>query len=118
MKIVFSTKNVTRPSFLDTCAYAYDYGFEGFEIYDAVKERNDHYDSILRRDKVADSKRKLRRRRESEYVFAIHIRHNDGRTLQNGQDFLSRPSAKPCEKQTAHACANAFRRVSIGTLCA
>ncbi len=59
MKIVFSTKNVSRASFLDTCIYAYDYGFEGFEIYDAVKERNDHYDSILRRDKMADSKRKL-----------------------------------------------------------
>ncbi len=59
MKIVFSTKNVSRPSFLDTCVYAYDYGFEGFEIYDAIKERNAHYDSILRRDKIADSKRKL-----------------------------------------------------------
>ena len=59
MKISFSTKNVSRATFLDLCSYAYDYGFEGFEIYDAIKERNDHYDSILRRDKVADSKRKL-----------------------------------------------------------
>ena len=59
MKIVFSTKNVSRASFLDTCRYAYDYGFEGFEIYDAVNERKAHYDSILRRDRVADSKRKL-----------------------------------------------------------
>ncbi len=59
MKIVFSTKNVSRASFLDTCRYAFDYGFEGFEIYDAIKERNSHYDSILRRDRMADSKRKL-----------------------------------------------------------
>ena len=59
MKIVFSTKNVTRPSFLDTCRYAYDYGFTGFEIYDAVKERVQHPDSILRRDRSADAKRKL-----------------------------------------------------------
>ncbi len=59
MKIVFSTKNVSRASFLDTCRFAYDYGFEGFEIYDAVKERNGHYDSILRHDRVADAKRKL-----------------------------------------------------------
>ena len=59
MKIVFSTKNVSRASFLDTCRLAYDYGFEGFEIYDAVKERSGHYDSILRRDRVADAKRKL-----------------------------------------------------------
>ncbi len=59
MKIVFSTKNVSRASFLDTCRYAYDYGFEGFEIYDAVNERSAHYDSILRRDRIADAKRKL-----------------------------------------------------------
>ena len=59
MKIVFSTKNVNRSSFLDTCRYAYDYGFKGFEIYDAIKERINHHDSILRRDRIADSKRKL-----------------------------------------------------------
>ncbi len=59
MKIVFSTKNVSRASFLDTCRYAYSYGFEGFEIYDAIKERSQHHDSILRRDRIADSKRKL-----------------------------------------------------------
>ena len=59
MKIVFSTKNVSRASFLDTCRYAYDYGFEGFEIYDAIGERSAHYDSILRRDRIADAKRKL-----------------------------------------------------------
>ena len=59
MKIVFSTKFVTRPSFLDTCRYAYDYGFEGFEIYDAIKERSAHHDSILRRERAADARRKL-----------------------------------------------------------
>ena len=59
MKIVFSTKNVSRASFLDTCRYAFDYGFCGFEIYDAIKERNSHYDSILRRERVSDAKRKL-----------------------------------------------------------
>ena len=62
MKIVFSTKNVNRASFLDTCRYAYDYGFEGFEIYDAVKERNAHHDSILRRERTADARRKMRNR--------------------------------------------------------
>ncbi len=59
MKIVFSTKNVRRASFLDTCRYAFDYGFEGFEIYDAIKERSNHHDSILRRERIADAKRKL-----------------------------------------------------------
>ena len=59
MKIVFSTKNVSRASFLDTCRFAYDYGFEGFEIYDAIKERSAHHDSILRRERAADARRKL-----------------------------------------------------------
>ena len=59
MKIVFSTKNVSRPSFLDTCRFAYDYGFEGFEIYDALSERSAHHDSVLRQDRMADAKRKL-----------------------------------------------------------
>ncbi len=59
MKIVFSTKNVSRATFLDTCRYAFDYGFHGFEIYDAIKERSSHHDSILRRDRMADAKRKL-----------------------------------------------------------
>ncbi len=59
MKIVFSTKNVKRSSFLDICRFAYDYGYDGFEIFDAIKERSQHHDSILRRDHVADSKRKL-----------------------------------------------------------
>ena len=59
MKIVFSTKNVNRASFLDICRYAYDYGFTGFEIYDAIKERNQHHDSILRRERTSDAKRKV-----------------------------------------------------------
>ena len=59
MKIVFSTKNVSRASFFDTCCFAEDYGFEGFEIYDAVNERSSHHDSILRQDRLADAKRKL-----------------------------------------------------------
>ena len=59
MKLTFSTKNVNRPTFLDLCQYAYDYGFSGVEIYDAIKERKQHYDSILRSDRVADAKRKL-----------------------------------------------------------
>ncbi len=70
MKIVFSTKNVSRASFLDLCRYAYDYGYSGFEIYDAVKERKQHYDSILRSERTADSKRKLLNRGLN--VSALH----------------------------------------------
>ena len=59
MKLTFSTKNVNRASFVDTCRYAYDYGYAGFEIYDAIKERKQHFDSILRSERTTDSKRKL-----------------------------------------------------------
>jgi len=59
MKLAFSTENVNRASFLETCRYAYDYGYAGFEIYDAVKERKQHYDSILRNGHMSDAKRKL-----------------------------------------------------------
>ena len=73
MKIVFSTKNVSRASFFDTCCFAEDYGFEGFEIYDAVKERSTHHDSILRQDRIADAKRKLVNRNLS--VSALRMPH-------------------------------------------
>ena len=59
MKLVFSTKNVNRSSFLELCRYAYDYGFSGFEIYDALRERKQHADSILRSDRASDARRKL-----------------------------------------------------------
>ncbi len=59
MKLTFSTKNVNRATFLELCQYAYDYGYAGFEIYDAIKERKQHYDSVLRSDRVAAAKRKL-----------------------------------------------------------
>ena len=73
MKIVFSTKNVARSSFLELCRYAYDYGYCGFEIYDAIEERSSHADSILRRDKTSDAKRKLLNRSLS--VSALRYPH-------------------------------------------
>ena len=74
MNIIFSTKNVSRSSFLDTCRYAFDYGFSGFEIYDAIKERSAHHDSILRRERTADAKRKLVNRGLS--VSALRMPHS------------------------------------------
>ncbi len=59
MKLSFSTDFVKQPSFKSLCAFAYDYGYAGFEISDAIKERSEHFDSIMRPDKTQDSKRKL-----------------------------------------------------------
>ena len=80
MKIVFSTKNVSRATFLDTCRYAFDYGFEGFEIYDAVKERSSHHDSILRRDRIADAKRKLVNRNLTVSALRMPVSIDDADT--------------------------------------
>ncbi len=85
MKIIFSTKNVNRITFLDTCRYAYDYGFSGFEIYDAIKERSAHHDSILRRDRIADAKRKLINRNLSvpalRYPYSIETEEANADTI-------------------------------------
>ena len=59
MNFVFSTKNVSTPSFIDLCNIAKQYGFSGFEIYDALGEKESHTDSILRSSMRAESKRKL-----------------------------------------------------------
>ncbi len=61
MKFGFSTRNVALNSFTDTCNIARDYGYAGFEIFDAKAEKKKHYDSVLR-DGSADAKRKLRNR--------------------------------------------------------
>ena len=62
MKIAFSTQNVPSQSFLETCNIANEYGFSGFEIYDAQTERACHSDSILKNNSSAGAKRKLRNR--------------------------------------------------------
>ena len=62
MKLSFSTRYVKKQSFYDTCVSAYDYGFSGFEIYDALAERRLHPDSILRVENSSEARRKLRNR--------------------------------------------------------
>ncbi len=62
MKLSFSTENVGASSFLDVCRRAADYRFAGFELYDALRERRAHADSILRNDKRVDAKRRLNNR--------------------------------------------------------
>ena len=59
MKIAFSTKHVVKNSFLELCNTASDYGYDGFEIYDAENEKSSHTDSIFNGSAMADSKRKL-----------------------------------------------------------
>ncbi|MBR6426477.1 MAG: AMP-binding protein [Clostridia bacterium] len=60
--MVFSTEQVSLPSFLALCVFASDYGYSGFEISDPFAERTAHRDSVLRSSASQDSKRKLRNR--------------------------------------------------------
>ena len=59
MKYVFSDKNVKATSFIELCSITHDYGFAGFEIYDAFKEKTEHTDSIFSSATRSGSKRKL-----------------------------------------------------------
>ena len=59
MKLSFSTKDVKKPSFQSLCRIASEYGMDGFEIYDAISERKEHKDSVLRTDGLSASKSML-----------------------------------------------------------
>ena len=59
MKLSFSTKDVKKPSFQSLCRIASEYGVDGFEIYDALSERKEHKDSVLRTDGLSASKSML-----------------------------------------------------------
>ena len=59
MKLSFSNKHIPSGSFLELCNTAHDYGFDGFEIFDAELEKSLHNDSIFRENCTADAKRKL-----------------------------------------------------------
>ena len=93
MKLVFSTKNVARASFLDLCRFADDYGFAGFEIYDALRERTQHADSILRRDRAADAGRKLLNRALTlsalRYPHSLETAEADADTLRKYVDMAA-----------------------------
>ena len=75
MKLAFSTRDVAAQSFLELCNTANEYGFAGFEIYDAVSEKSLHKDSVLRNMSSSDAKRKLRNRNISvpalTYPYAL-----------------------------------------------
>ena len=71
MKFSFSDKFVNSSSFLDLCNIAKNYGFDGVEIFDAVKEKEEHADSIFRSSVTADAKRKLINRHISIPVISF-----------------------------------------------
>ena len=65
MKFSFCDKYIKTSSFLDLCNAVQSYGYDGVEIFDAIKEKNEHTDSIFRSSMTVDSKRKLVNRKIS-----------------------------------------------------
>ena len=59
MKLAFSTENIKSESFLELCNKTAEYGFAGFEIFDAAAQKAAHEDSIFRSSMRAGAKRKL-----------------------------------------------------------
>ena len=59
MKLAFSTKNVPAESYIRLCNLTAEYGFDGFEIFNPLAEREAHEDSILHMAMTAGAKRKL-----------------------------------------------------------
>jgi len=86
MKFVFSTKNVVLESFLDLCKLAWDYGFAGFEIYDALEERRIHFDSILNKENLSDARRKLHNR--GLQISALTYPASLNETAANSEELL------------------------------
>ena len=90
MKLGFSTKNINPGSFTETCNMARDYGFAGFEIFDAKSEKKHHRDSVLR-DGSADAKRKLRNRDLTVsavvYPFPVESEEADGSVIKQYVDW-------------------------------
>ena len=89
MKLTFSTELVRAKSFLDLCKIAYDYGYSGFEIFDAVEEKKMHHDSVLRGGSP-DAKRKLHNRALSvsalTYPYPLDSEQADAQSLRNYVD--------------------------------
>ena len=59
MKLCFSDKFIKSCSFLELCNTVQSYEFDGVEIFDAVREKAVHQDSIFHSSVTVDAKRKL-----------------------------------------------------------
>ena len=59
MKLSFSTRHAGADSFVGLCDKTAQYGFQGFEIYDAAREKKEHADSIFHSYLTPGAKRKL-----------------------------------------------------------
>ena len=59
MKLSFSTRHVSADSFVSLCDKTAQYGFQGFEVYDAAREKKSHADSIFHSYLTPGAKRKL-----------------------------------------------------------
>ncbi|MBQ7340016.1 MAG: AMP-binding protein [Clostridia bacterium] len=83
MKFSFCDKYIKTSSFLDLCNVVQSYGYDGVEIFDAIKEKNEHTDSIFRSSMTIDSKRKLVNRKISIPVLDYPEEINKNSNVEN-----------------------------------
>ncbi len=76
MKFAFSDKFIKSKSFIDLCNVVKSYGYDGVEIHDVQKEKNEHQDSIFRSSVTGDAKRKLVNRRIAIPVISCPLKIN------------------------------------------
>lgn len=88
MKLAFSTKHVCGNSFLALCNKVKEYGFDGFEIYDAKKEKSQHKDSIFHSSNTAGAKRKLVNRHIGISAIAYPNKVNSTLDIEEANDYL------------------------------
>ncbi len=88
MKLAFSTKHVCATSFLSLCNKVTEYGFDGFEIYDAKAEKAQHKDSIFYSSNTSGAKRKLVNRHIGISAVAFPEKINLNLNSENANDYI------------------------------
>ena len=88
MKPVFSTRYVSRDSFLTLCNMVAEYEMAGFELYDAAAEKQTHADSILHPANTASARRKLTNRHMELAALTCPVALSEGLTIEMAVEYV------------------------------
>ena len=106
MKLAFSTKNIGSSSFLELCNKTGEYGFSGFEVFDAKALKSAHKDSIFHSSMRAGAKRKLINR----HIEIASVKYPDPITGETPADEV----AAYVEKAATVGCPNVVLELAVG----
>ena len=88
MKFSFVDNIINTSSFLELCNFVQGYGFDGVEIFDAKKEKENHADSVFRSSVTVDAKRKLINRRISIPVLSYPMEISEDSDVKPIEEYL------------------------------